>query len=222
MPTDFAPARSITVAADRLPKWVDSFTFRHGSLSLAIDSDILLLHARNGACAAVVNPWGDFRSSHLEPALQELRVPRQLGVLLVRRGAHAIGVHDGHTWLTHRCQRHHVQGRTKAGGWSQQRFARRRDNQAAQAYQKAADDCAEILLPAATTLDAVVLGGDRIGLSTVLDEHRLHPLAEMVRPGPILAVPEARFSVLEAALVRAYDVRIDLDAIATGEVDMTQ
>ena len=39
----------------------------------------------------------------------------------------------------------HVQGRTKAGGQSQQRFARRRDNQARAAYEAAAEHAARIL-----------------------------------------------------------------------------
>ena len=40
----------------------------------------------------------------------------------------------------------YVQGRTKAGGWSQQRFARRRANQAHALWNDAADVAARILL----------------------------------------------------------------------------
>ena len=53
----------------------------------------------------------------------------------------------GARMVEHKIGQRHVQGRTKAGGQSQQRFARRRDNQARQAYEAAADHAARILRP---------------------------------------------------------------------------
>ena len=69
----------------------------------------------------------------------------------------------------------HVQGRTKAGGQSQQRFARRRDNQARQAYEAAADHAARILggLPRGSL---VVTGGDHAAVDEVLADPRLSGL----------------------------------------------
>ena len=66
-----------------------------------------------------------------------------------------------------------MQGKTKAGGWSQQRYARRRANQASQAYAEAADVVAMIILPRIDDLDAVVGGGDRAGVDEVLSDPRL-------------------------------------------------
>ena len=40
-----------------------------------------------------------------------------------------------------------MQGTTRAGGWSQKRFARRRENQAHAAFADAADTAARVLLP---------------------------------------------------------------------------
>src|SRR5262249_13116200 len=54
-----------------------------------------------------------------------------------------------------------VHGRAAAGGWSQHRFARRRENQATAALRAAADTALAVLGPYQGRLDAVVLGGDR-------------------------------------------------------------
>src|SRR5262249_9520678 len=46
---------------------------------------------------------------------------RSVGVLLVRRGGFAAGVFEGARLAESKIGARHVQGRTKAGGWSQQR-----------------------------------------------------------------------------------------------------
>ena len=53
-----------------------------------------------------------------------------LGVLLIRRGGYAVGLARGAAFAESKVGKRHVQSRTAAGGWSQQRFARRRGNQA--------------------------------------------------------------------------------------------
>ena len=69
-----------------------------------------------------------------------------IGVLLVRRGGHAAGVFDGDALVASKVGSSYVQGGTKAGGWSQQRYARRRANQADAAFADAADAAARVLL----------------------------------------------------------------------------
>ena len=66
-------------------------------------------------------------------------------MLLVRKGGFAVARLAATRLVEHKIGQRHVQGRTKAGGQSQQRFARRRDNQARQAYEAAADHAARIL-----------------------------------------------------------------------------
>ncbi len=53
-----------------------------------------------------------------------------LGIILVRRGGYAVGLAHGDRLTAHKVGTRYVQSRTAAGGWSQQRFARRRANQA--------------------------------------------------------------------------------------------
>ncbi len=68
--------------------------------------------------------------------------PEEWGVLLVRKGGFAVARLAGDRLAESKVGQRHVQGRTKAGGQSQQRFARRRDNQARDAYAAAADHAA--------------------------------------------------------------------------------
>ena len=65
--------------------------------------------------------------------------------------------------LSSSTDRAYLQGRTAAGGWSQQRFARRRDNQRTASYESAAATAARMLVPSAASLRGLVLGGDRRG-----------------------------------------------------------
>ena len=133
--------------------------------------------------------------------------PYRLGLVLVRRGGFAVGVADGTALAASKVDARYVQGRTAAGGWSQQRFARRRDNQTKQAWQSASDAAARVLLPAAPGLAAVVGGGDRRAVDAVLADPRLAALRDL-RVERFLDVPEPRLAILEQAVVQARAVRI--------------
>ncbi|MBP2325749.1 peptide subunit release factor 1 (eRF1) [Kibdelosporangium banguiense] len=100
-----------------------------------------------------------------------------------------------------------MHGRNSAGGWSQQRFARRREGQARQALQAAAQDAAEVLLPVLSTVDAVVLGGDQRALELLRADRRLAKIFQRARPW-VLDVGEPRRSTLEEAARRARSVEI--------------
>jgi hypothetical protein len=109
----------------------------------------------------------------------------------------------------------HVQGRTKAGGQSQQRFARRRDNQARQAYEAAADHAHRVLVTEGGRVEALVCGGDRAAVEQVLADPRLRGLAD-VRVEPWLAVPDPRRSVLDQAIRDGASARVLLDDPGTS------
>jgi peptide subunit release factor 1 (eRF1) len=92
--------------------------------------------------------------------VEHLARPRLIGLVLVRLGGHSIGIARGGTVLASTTDHLPVHGRNKAGGWSQQRFARRRVGQARVAVQHAAADVRRVLGPRVGELSAVVLGGD--------------------------------------------------------------
>ena len=133
--------------------------------------------------------------------------PRRIGLLLARKGAVAIGVAEGTELVASKVDTRYVQGRTAAGGWSQHRFARRRDNQAKAALGDAADLAVRLLLPEAAALAALVCGGDRRAVDGALADRRLAPLVPL-RAERSLDVPEPRHAVLVAAVGAARAVRI--------------
>lgn len=218
MSVEFTPARRISVAADRLPGWVERFGSRHGTLTSTILPPEIFLHAADGAHARLINCWAPMESTiGLDEAVAHLVMPRRLAVLLVRKGASAVGIAVGDELVVHRTSRHYVQSRTKAGGWSQQRYARRRANQARSAYQQTSDDAVEVLLPELTGCEGLIVGGDKTAVNEVLADLRLARLARLPRPVPLIPAPDARLSVLAETIKQARAVQIDLDATAVGD-----
>jgi hypothetical protein len=103
----------------------------------------------------------------------------------------------------------HVQGKSKAGGWSQRRFARRRNNQARDAYLAAADATHRVLVPAMGSLDGLVTGGDRSAIAAVLADPRLEPVAALPT-GRWLTVADPRQRVLVQAAREASRIEIEI------------
>jgi hypothetical protein len=123
---------------------------------------------------------------------------RTVGVLLVRLGGYAVGVFTGSpSRLTDsKTGSRPVHGRSAAGGWSQHRFARRRENQAAVALQAAADAAAEVFgRYGPDRLDAVVLGGDKRSAAGLRGDARLEKYLAKAT-GRFLTVPDPRPAVL--------------------------
>jgi hypothetical protein len=143
----------------------------------------------------------------VDDLVAHLMVPRRIGLLLVRLGGHSVGIAEGSRILASATDHRQVHGRNKAGGWSQQRFARRRAGQAREALRAAADDAVRLLVPRLPELVGVVLGGDRRALDTLRADSRLTDVFALAQPR-VLDVPEPRRSVLDAAVVRACSVEI--------------
>ncbi len=129
--------------------------------------------------------------------------PDDWGVLLVRKGGFAVARLSGGAVREVKVGQRHVQGRTKAGGQSQQRFARRRDQQARVAYEAAVEHGVRLL----GGTRPVVLGGDRAAMREVLSDPRL---AHLEPVGPWLPVPDPRRRVLDAAIADAMSVSLDV------------
>jgi hypothetical protein len=129
------------------------------------------------------------------PLLDHVRRERTVGVLLVRLGGHAAGVFEGERLVDSKVGSRLVHGRHRKGGSSSGRFARRREGQAQAALEQAANVAARVLL--GRTLDAMVLGGDRRALDTVLGDPRLAPLRPLA-VGRVHDVPDPRLAVVRA------------------------
>lgn len=197
--------RWVTVPPERLERWLGGFAERHGTVSTTAGPDVVVLTATDGTTATCEVPFPPLAGDLVAHALTDRRV----GVLLVRLGGYAAGVFAGRELVASKVGSRQVHGRSAAGGQSQQRFARRREGQARVALDAAADNCARILLPEVTALDAVVVGGDRSAVDEVLSDRRLAALLPLVS-GRLLDVPDPRRRVLDQApdLFRAVRIRL--------------
>ncbi|HVT71333.1 MAG TPA: acVLRF1 family peptidyl-tRNA hydrolase [Trebonia sp.] len=227
----------LDVSAERVPGWIASFARRHGdspSLAVTPAEGSVRFAAPDGAVAechppypeSFVSPAGD--AGPPDPAgadpgtiaaavAAHAMAPRAVGVLLVRLGGYAAGVFTGYppALADAKTGSRLVHGRSAAGGWSQQRFARRREKQAAEALRAAAD-AAVLVFGRGPRLDAVVLGGDRRAAAELRGDPRLAPYLTLATDR-FLTVPDPRRAVLESAPRLFTAVRIRLTEPAPGE-----
>lgn len=198
---------SVLVPAARLERWVGNFADRHGAPQLDVADGALHGRAPDGSTFAARLPWARQHGGAADLSAflaQAATGPDRWGVLLVRKGGFAIARLEADRIVESKVGQRHVQGRTKAGGQSQQRFARRRDNQARDAYRAAADHAARILAPLGRG-GLVVTGGDEVAVEEVLADPRLRGLVVV---GDRLPVPDPRRAVLEQAVRDAASVSV--------------
>lgn len=208
-------SRTVTIPGVRLPAWLDGFRRRHGEFRADRDGGTIMITADDRAVAVITPPFPPLPAAGdpLEVLLAHVAAERRVGALLVRRSGYAVGVFAGSTLIVSKVGSRYVQGKTKAGGWSQQRFARRRDNQATALYGDVADHVHRLLIPELGRLDAVATGGDRAGVDAVLDDHRLTPLRPLIMPR-LYPVPDPKLAVLQELPQQFTAVEIGLNDLA--------
>ena len=220
------------VAPDRFPGWVASFARRHGAgerepaLAVALSGENVIFTAPDGAVADCHPPFPPLANSSAsgaagvaEAVAAHARRPRTTGVLLVRLGGYAAGVFTGYPpeLADAKTGSRLVHGRSAAGGWSQHRFARRREKQVNEALDAAARAAADVfgrwgetrarsgeLITARSgdakaarrpQLDAVVLGGDKRAMAELRQDPRLAPYVAIATER-FLTVPDPKRAVL--------------------------
>ena len=197
---------TVLVPPSRVVRWFENFEVRHDGAAYDVVEGCLRAAAGDGSTAEAALPFGQGYDG--PPLPEELAAavvpPSRWGILLVRKGGFAVARLSDDQLSEHKIGQRHVQGRTKAGGQSQQRFARRRDNQARAAYDAAADHAARILTG---RLEALVTGGDRSAVDAVLDDPRLSAVAAR-RTDLWLDTPDPKRAVLDQAVVDACSVAI--------------
>jgi hypothetical protein len=226
----------VEVPPERLVSWIVTFTERHGgplAVSYPEPAATVTFTAADGATAECHVPFPPLRADLLpSPPLRadppgetgpdalaaaeaistHAAADRTVGVLLVRLGGYAVGVFSGAPPRlgASKAGRRLVHGRSAAGGWSQHRFARRRENQAAVALGAAADAAVGIFGPyGADGLDAVVLGGDKRSIAGLRDDARLTPYLSRATDR-FLTVPDPSATVLRAIPLAYQAIRIRL------------
>jgi hypothetical protein len=213
--------RWVDLPPERLVPWIVTFTQRHGAGSVWRDEAgaTVTFAAADGATAECHPPFpplhwagtGDDGDpvAAAEAIAAHAVADRTVGVLLVRLGGYAVGVFSGSPprLVSSKTGSRPVHGRSAAGGWSQHRFARRRENQAATALRAAADAAAGIFGP--YRLDALVLGGDKRSVGGLRGDTRLAPFLARATDR-FLTVPDPRLAVLKETPPSYLAVRIRL------------
>lgn len=209
----------VEITPDRLTGWVNRFAVRNGGIAdMAADPETVTLTGGDGTSATLRAPFPPMAIGHREPLealLDHLARIGTVGILLVRGGAHSIGVATAGLVEESSTHRPYLQGRTAAGGWSQQRYARRRGNQLTFSLEHAANLAARVLVPERKRLQALVVGGDRAGIEVVLADSRLRPLADLPRR-MFPDVPEPRRAVLDDVAARCLAVEVTIRPAASG------
>ena len=187
---------TVVVPVSRVVRWVENFSIRHGAASLSVVEGALCGLAADGSTFCARLP---FDRSYEGPAdavafAAAGAPPQDWGVLLVRKGGFAVARLAGTEVSASKVGKRHVQGKTKAGGWSQQRFARRRDNPARAAMAAADEHAARIL----DHLDGPLIYGG-------IEEAR--PEETILLPGH---VPDPRRDVLMKAVADAQSALFDV------------
>jgi Actinobacteria/chloroflexi VLRF1 release factor len=225
--------RWLDVAPSRFPGWVADFAERHGDdaggaiLAVAVTSENVIYTASDGAVAECHPPFPPVAglaaaadpASCAEAIAAHAMAPRTVGVLLVRLGGYAAGVFTGSPprLAASKTGSRLVHGRSAAGGWSQHRFARRREKQANEALQAAADAAATVFWrweEGGKGLDAVVLGGDKRAVAELRADPRLLSYFEHATDR-FVTVPDPKLAVLKDAPRLYLAVRIWLTEPAT-------
>lgn len=131
-----------------------------------------------------------------------------VGVVLLRLGRYAVGVFRGHELVSSKTDSRYVKSRHSAGGTSQKRFARVREKQVHELYQKTCSVVRTQLDPYEGELDYVFLGGERFTLQGLLKScDYLQHLAPKTL-GRLLNVREPKRAALEGVIEAVWESRV--------------
>jgi hypothetical protein len=204
---DGSAPRQVDVRFERVPGWIERYDARHPGTTWAFTSDRVVASSADGSSATISIPFPPLGQPDLAGLRAHLGRPWRIGIILVRRGGFAVARLEGAVVSARKTGQRHVQGRTKAGGWSQQRFARRRANQAQAAFDAASGYVHELLLPHADDLDQLVTGGDREAIDAVFSIRALTPLLSLQQRW-IPGLPDPKPAVLDRAIGAARSVTV--------------
>jgi hypothetical protein len=211
-----ATHRWLEVSPERVEGWLATFAERHGNAATTIDDrrEIVTVRAADGSsadCHAPFPPLAAAATGSGADLAAHAGADRTVAVLLVRLGGYAAGVFAGAPprLMASKVGSRLVHGRSAAGGTSQHRFARRREKQAREALEAAADNAVRVFGSFDGQLDAVVLGGDKRSMAALREDTRLRPYFD-IAVDRFLTVPDPRLVVLQGTprLFRAVQIRV--------------
>ena len=202
-------SREVVVPPARLERWFTGFVERNGALD-AITSSAQSTTVTTIRGAIAVLPERSINAPTLPDLVSALLTAGTAVIVLVRRGGYGIArvAYSGgaHEVIASKTGTRYVQGRTAAGGQSQQRFARRRANQATALTGAATAAARTVLGDDPAPVDLLVTGGDQPLIAETLAARPLQ-LLRATRAVHV-QVGEPRRRTVDEAIEAARSVRI--------------
>ncbi|MFC2062775.1 Vms1/Ankzf1 family peptidyl-tRNA hydrolase [Chloroflexota bacterium] len=184
------------------------------------DLNLSALNTRNGAAIF----WGDTQKCLVippfplseraiscgyvtEPLSALLSSDFIIGLVLVHLGSYAVGILKGERLISSKVGTGLIHGRHKKGGSSQQRFQRRRENQAQEFLDRVCLNAQYNLEPYKRQVNYIAYGGPR---QTVIQLQKRCAFLQSFKDRvlPLLDVPAPRQRVLEATISRIWSSHV--------------
>lgn len=140
--------------------------------------------------------------------LELLDRPRTILVLLLRLSGYAVGVFEGERLAQSKVGSRFVKARHKKGGSSSGRFARRREGQARELMDKAAETFQQQAETYGGPFDHLLLGGDRLTLLAFEKRSPYLQRLESIRLPRILNVGDPKLETLRSLPRLMYASRV--------------
>lgn len=117
-------------------------------------------------------------SIHTASTREILEQQYLIGIILIRLGKYAVGIFQGDQMLDSKSGSRYVKGRHKAGGTSQQRFARIRTKQIQELFNKVCSITTEKMNPFKNRMDYIFMGGEK---HTILNFSKTCPFVQSMK-----------------------------------------
>src|SRR5919204_1620015 len=127
-------------------------TYEGGSITIEFPTETLTVRPPFG-----LSHEGSYETVELGPLFEALAADRVVAALLVRLGGFAVGVFEGERLVASKVGTRFVKGRHKKGGSSANRFRRRRERQARELAEEAAEVAVRTLDPWRDRVEHVAL-----------------------------------------------------------------
>lgn len=199
--------RKTYIHPNKLDSWVNNFHKKHENLVCEFSENKVEWHNEKGIQARLTVPYiKQLETANISTICEDLSKNRTVAIVFLRRSGYAIGKAEMGKLVTSKVGSKYVQGQTAAGGWSQKRFARRRETQTNNLLESAKKTTQTLLCSPANSkqsfkeLDGIVLGGDKNLLAKLLQNSTLLFLTKLPQ-FPNLEVEAPRLKVLEKAAI---------------------
>lgn len=202
---------TVQVTQARLRPWLDGFVQRNGQIA---SIERFTVRTERGGSAMISGSLAGTKPAEftsLDQLVDACRPHLEAAVVLLRRGGYSaarvaidgiqVNVQASKTGTGY------VQGRTAAGGQSQQRFARRRDNQATKLVESADRAVRTVFGDQPTGMGLFILGGDKLLIDQLLQLPAARQLVD-IQQRITVAIGNPRRRLIEHAVELATTVQI--------------